>query len=74
MTGMNENPLDILPEILLAAAAVLGLLLGSWLPRNRQWVVAVLAAAASVGGIAAASVAATTPPPPPSVRPLPWTP
>ncbi|GGX96966.1 NADH-quinone oxidoreductase subunit N [Streptomyces microflavus] len=62
MTGMNENPLDILPEILLAAAAVLGLLLGSWLPRNRQWVVAVLAAAASVGGIAAASVAATTPP------------
>ncbi|MEU2145088.1 MULTISPECIES: NADH-quinone oxidoreductase subunit N [Streptomyces albovinaceus subgroup] len=62
MTGMNENPLDILPEILLAAAAVLGLLLGSWLPRRRQWVVAVLAAAASAGGIAAATVAATAPP------------
>ncbi|UZI28182.1 NADH-quinone oxidoreductase subunit N [Streptomyces sp. VB1] len=62
MTGMNENPLDILPEILLAAAAVLGLLLGSWLPRSRQWVVAVLAATAAVGGIAAAAVAATAPP------------
>lgn len=62
MTGMDENPLDILPEILLAAAAVLGLLLGSWLPRSRQWVVAVLAAAAAVGGITAAAVAATAPP------------
>jgi len=61
MTEMNENPLDLLPEVLLAASAVLGLLLGSWLPRARQWAVGVLAAIACVAGIAAASVAATSP-------------
>ncbi|MFI1721906.1 NADH-quinone oxidoreductase subunit N [Streptomyces sp. NPDC020489] len=61
MTEMNENPLDLLPEVLLAASAVLGLLLGSWLPRARQWAVGLLAAVACVAGIAAASVAATEP-------------
>lgn len=58
MSDMNENPLDILPEVLLAASAVLGLLLGAWLPRRRQWAVGILACGASVAGIAAASVAA----------------
>ncbi|GAA1500537.1 NADH-quinone oxidoreductase subunit N [Streptomyces synnematoformans] len=52
--GMDENPLDLLPEALLAASAVLGLLLGSWLPRHRQWPVAALGAAACAAGIAAA--------------------
>jgi NADH-quinone oxidoreductase subunit N len=61
MTEMNENPLDILPEILLAAGAVLGLLLGAWLPRSRQWIVGLLAAVASTAGIVAAAVAATEP-------------
>ncbi|MFI6279204.1 NADH-quinone oxidoreductase subunit N [Streptomyces sp. NPDC050988] len=61
MTEMNENPLDLLPEVLLAASAVLGLLLGSWLPRARQWAVGLLAAVACVAGIVAASVAATEP-------------
>ncbi|WP_151477420.1 NADH-quinone oxidoreductase subunit N [Streptomyces albicerus] len=61
MTEMNENPLDILPEILLAAGAVLGLLLGAWLPRSRQWIVGLLAALASTAGIVAAAVAATEP-------------
>ncbi|MFI9201583.1 NADH-quinone oxidoreductase subunit N [Streptomyces sp. NPDC053048] len=61
MTGMNENPLDLLPEVLLAASAVLGLLVGAWLPRHRQWVVGVLAGAACAGGIAAAGVAASGP-------------
>ncbi|MEU6251233.1 NADH-quinone oxidoreductase subunit N [Streptomyces sp. NPDC047043] len=61
MTEMNENPLDLLPEVLLAASAVLGLLLGSWLPRTRQWVVGLLAAVACTAGIVAASVAAAEP-------------
>ncbi|MER5213894.1 NADH-quinone oxidoreductase subunit N [Streptomyces sp. NPDC002838] len=61
MTEMNENPLDLLPEVLLAASAVFGLLLGSWLPRARQWIVGLLAAVACVAGIVAASVAAADP-------------
>lgn len=61
MSGMRENPLDLLPEVLLAAGAVLGLLLGSWLPRGRQWVVGVLATVACAAGIVAAVVAAGRP-------------
>ncbi|MEU1226209.1 NADH-quinone oxidoreductase subunit N [Streptomyces sp. NPDC005828] len=61
MTDMNENPLDILPELLLAASAVLGLLLGAWLPRRRQWLVGSLACGAALAGIVAASVAAAGP-------------
>ncbi|WP_328478584.1 NADH-quinone oxidoreductase subunit N [Streptomyces sp. NBC_00377] len=61
MTEMNENPLDLLPEVLLAASAVFGLLLGSWLPRARQWLVGMLAVIACVAGIVAASVAAAEP-------------
>ncbi|MFI6523320.1 NADH-quinone oxidoreductase subunit N [Streptomyces uncialis] len=61
MNGMNENPLDLLPEALLAASAVIGLLLGAWLPRHRQWMTGALAAAACTAGIAAAAVAAAGP-------------
>ena len=61
MTEMNENPLDLLPEVLLASSAVLGLLLGAWLARARQWLVGLLAVAACVAGIAAASLAAAEP-------------
>ncbi|MWA16249.1 NADH-quinone oxidoreductase subunit N [Streptomyces sp. BA2] len=61
MTEMNENPLNLLPEVLLAASAVLGLLLGSWLPRTRQWLVGQLAVASCVAGIVAASIAAADP-------------
>ncbi|WCH92357.1 NADH-quinone oxidoreductase subunit N [Streptomyces moderatus] len=61
LTGMNENPLDLLPEVLLAASAVLGLLLGAWLPRGRQWLIGVLAGAACTGGIVAAAIAAAKP-------------
>ncbi|MEU5402229.1 NADH-quinone oxidoreductase subunit N [Streptomyces sp. NPDC005963] len=61
MTGMNENPLDLLPEVLLAASAVIGLLIGAWLPRQRQWMIGALAAAACTAGIAAAAVAAADP-------------
>jgi NADH-quinone oxidoreductase subunit N len=61
MTGMNEDPAALLPEIALAVAAVVGLLAGSWLPRRRQWLVRLLAAIACAGGIVAAAVAATGP-------------
>lgn len=61
MTGMNENPLDLLPEVLLAASAVLGLLLGAWLPRRRQWLTGALAGAACTAGIVAAAMAAAKP-------------
>jgi NADH-quinone oxidoreductase subunit N len=58
---LNENPLDLLPEILLAASSVLGLLLGAWLPRRRQWLTGAMAGAACVGGIVAAAIAAAGP-------------
>ena len=62
MTGMNENPWALLPELALAFGAVLGLLLGSWLPRREQWLVRLLAAVACLVGIVAAAVATTGPP------------
>jgi NADH-quinone oxidoreductase subunit N len=61
MTGMNENPVYLLPEVLLAASAVLGLLLGAWLPRRRQWLTGALAAVACTAGIVAAAIAADDP-------------
>lgn len=61
MTEMNENPLDILPEVLLAASAVLGLLLGAWLPRGRQWIMGLSAAGAALAGTVASAVAAGRP-------------
>ena len=41
----------LLPELLLAGAAVFGLLLGSFLPRAHQWLVRVLAAAACLAAL-----------------------
>jgi NADH-quinone oxidoreductase subunit N len=61
VNGMNENPAALLPELLLLGAAVVGLLLGAWLPRDRQWLVRLLAAAAAVAGLVATAVAATRP-------------
>ncbi|MFY1672719.1 NADH-quinone oxidoreductase subunit N [Plantactinospora sp. WMMB334] len=52
---MNENVAALLPETALAAAAVLGLLAGSWLPRRRQWPVAALVAVACLVGLGAAA-------------------
>ncbi|WP_280188357.1 NADH-quinone oxidoreductase subunit N [Nocardia gipuzkoensis] len=57
MGGMTEGMmlrdlLALLPEASLAAVAVLGLLLGSFLPRARQWPVRLLAAAGAVTVIA----------------------
>lgn len=50
---MNE-PLALLPEALLLAGAIGGLLLGLFLPRRRQWLVRVVAALSLVGSIVAA--------------------
>ncbi len=61
MTGMNENVGALLPELLLVLAAVAGLLAGSWLPRDRQWVVRLIAMAGCVAGLVAAIVDLTRP-------------
>ncbi len=45
---MVRDLLALLPEAALATSAVLGLLLGSFLPRTRQWPVRLLAAAGAV--------------------------
>jgi NADH-quinone oxidoreductase subunit N len=58
---MNEDPTALIPELLLLGGAVLGLLLGSYLPRGRQYLVRLLAAVAAVGALAATVVAATAP-------------
>lgn len=55
-TSMSQELAWLLPELLLAGAAVLGLLLGSFLPRRRQWLVRVLAVAACAGGLVAAGL------------------
>jgi NADH-quinone oxidoreductase subunit N len=51
----------LIPEIALGVSAVAGLLAGSWLPRQRQWLVGVLAAVACLTGVAAAGFAAVQP-------------
>jgi NADH-quinone oxidoreductase subunit N len=58
---MNHNPGALVPELLLLGSAVLGLLLGAWLPRHRQRLVRLLAAVAALAGLAATAVAATRP-------------
>jgi len=55
---VNERLAPLTPEIILAASAVAGLLAGSWLPRQRQWPVRLLAAAACLAALA--STALTT--------------
>ncbi|MCH0542456.1 NADH-quinone oxidoreductase subunit N [Streptomyces sp. MUM 203J] len=57
---MNENLAALIPELALLGAAVIGLLAGAWLPRNRQWIIAVLAAAAGATGLAATGIAMAT--------------
>ncbi|TNC26478.1 NADH-quinone oxidoreductase subunit N [Amycolatopsis alkalitolerans] len=49
---MNENPAALLPEIVLAVAAVVALLLGSYLPRRRQWPVRLLIVLACAAALA----------------------
>ena len=58
---MNEKPLALLPEALMLAGAISGLLVGLFLPRRRQWVVRIIAAVALLASIAAALVAGVDP-------------
>ncbi|MCX6465139.1 MAG: NADH-quinone oxidoreductase subunit N [Pseudonocardiales bacterium] len=58
---MNENPGALLPELLLVLGAVAGLLTGSWTPRDRQWVVRLVAVAACLAGLVAAVADLTRP-------------
>lgn len=59
--AMNENPAALLPELALLAGAVLGLLLGGWLPRRRQWIVRLLVVTACLVGLVPTAVAAGGP-------------
>ena len=54
--SMTQDVVRLLPEALLAGGAVIGLLLGSYLPRNRQWPVRALAATVCAGGLVATVV------------------
>ncbi|MER5424263.1 proton-conducting transporter transmembrane domain-containing protein [Streptosporangium roseum] len=58
---MNDDPLDFLPELFLLGGAVLGLLIGMFLPRHRQPIVAWICALGLAGGLAAGAFAATRP-------------
>ncbi|OEV04244.1 NADH-quinone oxidoreductase subunit N [Streptomyces oceani] len=60
-TSMHSDPIALAPEIALLISAVLGLLVGAWTPRRRQWIVHALAALACVAGLAATVVSATRP-------------
>lgn len=48
---MEMNPWALLPEICLMAGAVIGLLAGSFLPRNRQWITRLIAVAALLASV-----------------------
>lgn len=54
---MNEDPVGLLPELVLLGAAVFGLLTGLFLPRRRQWIVTLVAAVGVGIGIVAAALA-----------------
>ncbi|GAB3252370.1 NADH-quinone oxidoreductase subunit N [Arthrobacter pigmenti] len=61
MEGMSANPLDLLPEILLLAGAVGGLLLGLWTPQHRQGRVRALIILAALASAVAAVIDLTAP-------------
>jgi hypothetical protein len=61
MRSMNEDPLALIPELCLLAGALVGLLVGLFVPRRRQWLVRLIAATALVAGITAGLVAMTRP-------------
>lgn len=62
MTAMaDENPLALLPELLLLTGAVAGLLVGLWTPQHKQGRVAVIAVVTCVASGAAAVPAVLAP-------------
>lgn len=50
---MGQDTLRLLPELALLGAAVVGLVAGLFLPRGRQWLVALVAATGAAGGLVA---------------------
>jgi NADH-quinone oxidoreductase subunit N len=56
MEMANENPGALIPELALLVGAVLGLVTGLFVPRRRQWIVAVIAAVSLLVAVAAAGV------------------
>lgn len=54
---MNERPLAVLPELLILVGAVVGLLLGLFLARDRQWIVRLVAVFTLVAALVASSIA-----------------
>lgn len=60
---MDKEPLALLPELVLLLGAVVVLLLGSFLPRRRQWVGRVLTAVVLLGslGLTVAGLASSSP-------------
>ncbi|MBT1003891.1 NADH-quinone oxidoreductase subunit N [Paenarthrobacter sp. DKR-5] len=60
-SSAGPAPLALLPEIFLLAGAVVALITGSFLPRQRQWVSRLIAIAALAASAAAAAFAITEP-------------
>jgi len=58
---VNEDPLALLPELVLLLGSAGVLLLGSFLPRQRQWVGRLVTAGVLLGSAAAAAVALVGP-------------
>jgi NADH-quinone oxidoreductase subunit N len=58
---VNEDPLALLPELVLLLGAAGVLLLGSFLPRERQWIARLITAALLATSAVAAAVALTGP-------------
>ncbi|MEV8637553.1 NADH-quinone oxidoreductase subunit N [Streptosporangium sp. NPDC051023] len=58
---MRDDPLDLLPELFLLGGAVLGLIAGAFLPRERRRPVAWICGLGLVCGLVAASAAAAGP-------------
>ncbi|UYM05662.1 NADH-quinone oxidoreductase subunit N [Solicola gregarius] len=58
---MNDEPLDLLPEMLLFGGAVATLLTGSFVSRQRQWLARLVAVAALSGSLVAAITVASDP-------------
>ncbi len=56
--SVDEDPLALLPELILLVAAVAILLIGAFLPRPRQWIGRLIALAALIATIVAAAVTA----------------
>jgi len=59
---VNERLGPLVPEIVLAAGSVVGLLSGSWLPRRSQWVVRLITAVACLAALGATGIAAAQAP------------